>query len=43
VQTIGLGSATQADEIKIQWPDGLETILPDVAAGQTIEIDHPGL
>jgi hypothetical protein len=43
VQTIGLGSAAQADELRIQWPDGLETLLPNVQAGQTIEIDHPSL
>ncbi len=45
VQTIGLGSAAQADEVRIQWPEPgvVETLLPDVQAGQTIVIDHPSL
>jgi len=43
VQTIGLGSAAQADELRIQWPDGLETMLPAVQAAQTVVIDHPSL
>jgi hypothetical protein len=43
VQTIGLGSAAQADQLRIQWPDGVETLLADVQAGQTIIIDHPSL
>jgi hypothetical protein len=43
VQTIGLGSAAQAGQLRIQWPDGVETLLADVQAGQTIVIDHPSL
>ena len=43
VQTFGLGSATQADVVTIQWPDGLISILTDVQAGQFITADHPDL
>ena len=43
VQTFGLGSATQADVVTIQWPDGLISILTDVQAGQFITVDHPDL
>ncbi len=37
-QTIGLGAATQVDEVRIQWPDGSETVQSNVAAGQTLTV-----
>ena len=43
VQTIGIGTATQVDQVRIEWPDGMETIMTDVAAGRSLEIDHPSL
>jgi hypothetical protein len=43
VQLFGLGAASQADELVVHWPDGLQTTLSGVAAGQTIVIDHPSL
>ena len=43
VQTFGLGNAGQVDEVRIEWPDGQQTILVDVQAGQFISADHPDL
>jgi hypothetical protein len=45
VQVFGLGPATQADELTVEWPGiGVpDTTLANVAAGQTVTIDHPGL
>ncbi len=43
VQTFGLGSASQVDELTIQWPDGRYTVLTNVQAGQFITVDHPDL
>jgi hypothetical protein len=43
VQTIGLGSAPQADELTIQWPDGRQTVLTNIQANQLITVDHPDL
>jgi len=43
VQTFGLGSASQADELAIQWPDGRNTVLTGVQAGQFITVNHPDL
>jgi hypothetical protein len=43
IQVFGLGSAAQADEVRVQWPDGLEAIDTAVAAGQTLMLDHPKL
>ena len=40
-QSFGLGSAAQADEVRIQWPDGQTTRLSSVPAGQRLSIDHP--
>jgi hypothetical protein len=38
--TVGLGSATSADSIRIRWPSGRETTVEKVTAGQTIEIEE---
>jgi len=43
VQTFGLGHAAQVDELTIQWPDGRNTVLTDIQAGQFITVDHPNL
>ena len=43
VQVFGLGVATQVDELTVEWPDGLETTLSAVTAGQNLIIDHPSL
>ena len=43
VQIFGLGSAGQVDELTIQWPDGLLTVLTLIPAGQFITVDHPDL
>ena len=39
---IGLGKATMANEIKVWWPSGKETILSDVEHGQILKIVEPG-
>jgi hypothetical protein len=36
--TVGVGPATQADSIAIQWPSGEVTNLPSVAAGQIYRV-----
>ena len=43
VQVFGIGSAAQVDEVTIQWPDGRETVLSNIQAGQFITVDHPDL
>ena len=43
MQTIGLGNAAQVHELTIQWPDGRDTVLTNVQAGQFIIVDHPDL
>ena len=43
VQTIGLGSAAQADELTIEWPDGRQTVLTNIQANQLITVEHPDL
>jgi hypothetical protein len=43
VQTFGLGSATQADQLIVEWPDGRTTVFADVQAGQRMSVDHPDL
>ena len=39
-QTFGLGEATSA-ELTIQWPDGVETVVVDVAHSQIVTYTHP--
>jgi len=43
VQSFGIGSAAQVDQVTIQWPDGRETVLTNIQAGQFITVDHPDL
>ena len=41
VQIFGLGNTAQVDELKVQWPDGSETVMMDIQAGQFMSIDQP--
>ncbi|MDX1562851.1 MAG: CRTAC1 family protein, partial [Gammaproteobacteria bacterium] len=41
VQLFGLGAFTQADQVRIEWPDGRETVLAGVAAGQLLSVTQP--
>lgn len=38
----GLGSATRADEVRVVWPGGSETVASNIALNQTIDIDSLG-
>jgi hypothetical protein len=40
VQVFGLGTAAQVDALRIEWPDGTETALGHVAAGQTLVVQQ---
>jgi hypothetical protein len=40
-QYFGLGSSAQVDELRVQWPDGQETRLTAVSAGQALTLDQP--
>ena len=40
-QHFGLGVAAQVDELRVEWPDGVETVLRNVPAGQTLHVDQP--
>ena len=37
IQLFGLASDTTAD-LTVSWPDGAETVMTNVASGQTLEI-----
>jgi len=41
IQVFGLGSATQVDELRVEWPDGKETVRNNVAAGRSMNLNHP--
>jgi hypothetical protein len=41
IKHFGLGLAAQVDELRVEWPDGHETLLHNVAAGQTVTIAQP--
>jgi hypothetical protein len=41
IQYFGLGASAQVDELRIEWPDGEESIHTGVAAGQTLILDEP--
>lgn len=41
VQTFGLGTAAQVDEVVVEWPDGKVSALGSVVAGQRITLRHP--
>ena len=34
----GLGAATTVDRVTIEWPDGLQSVLDDVAADQQLVV-----
>lgn len=38
VLTFGLGDATTVDELRVDWPEGGQTILKGVAAGQLLNV-----
>jgi hypothetical protein len=40
-QHVGLGKATQADLVHVQWPDGTTSSLENVKANQQIEMTQP--
>ena len=40
-QVFGLGAAATVDALEVEWPDGDLTRMSDVAANQTLRIDHP--
>jgi len=37
----GLGQATMADSITIQWPSGISQTLNNVSANQTLQVTEP--
>jgi hypothetical protein len=43
IQVFGLGSATEADEVEVEWPDGTRTSQGPVAAGRRLKLLQPGL
>ena len=38
----GLGTATQIDELRIEWPDGTSQLIHDLAVDQYLTINTPG-
>jgi enediyne biosynthesis protein E4 len=40
VLTFGLGAASQADAVEVQWPSGQTDKLADVASGQTVTVQE---
>jgi len=40
-QIFGLGPETTVAEVRVQWPDGGETVMNNVAAGQWLTISQP--
>lgn len=38
----GLGSATQVDELRVEWPDGTTQMILDVSVDQYLTINTPG-
>jgi hypothetical protein len=40
VLTFGLGAATKADSIEIEWPGGQIDKLSNVSAGQTVTVQE---
>ena len=38
----GLGSATQIDELRIEWPDGTSQVIQGLSADQYLTINTPG-
>ena len=43
VQVFGLGSASVVERLGVEWPDGRETRRTQVAADQTLVLEHPDL
>jgi len=40
--TFGLGEAARVERLEITWPDGVTTLLQDIAADQILNVEHPG-
>ncbi|MCB9849989.1 MAG: VCBS repeat-containing protein [Phycisphaerales bacterium] len=38
----GLGSSTYADSVTVEWPDGTQTVVSNVAADQMVTVTHGG-
>ena len=36
----GLGTATEVDQVVIEWPDGTESVFADIAANQVVILDN---
>ena len=43
VQIFGLAASNNVDVLIVEWPDGKETTLSEIDAGQTLVVDHPDL
>lgn len=43
IQVFGLGAATVADNVTVEWPDGRRTDRGPVASSQTLILRHPDL
>jgi hypothetical protein len=37
----GLGSATQAETLRVVWPDGEQTVYYGITANQLLQLEHP--
>ncbi len=42
-QFFGLGEATLINDLKINWPDGAQTSMTDIAINQNLTVRHPSL
>ena len=37
----GLGAVARVEKLTVTWPDGKETVLPDVVPGRVVRMDRP--